>query len=82
MTYYAIISGGEDIQTGWRVARNNNSIFERYNPKTDDWLEDRSLFLIYAGEPETETITESQAYEIIERIKSGEAIRYVRGEIS
>jgi hypothetical protein len=78
MTYFAILYPGEDLETCWRVARNRDHIFERYDLKTDKWIEDESLFLIYAGEPETETITETQVKEIINRLKSGETWRRMR----
>lgn len=64
MTYFAILYPGEDLETCWRIARNRDHIFERYDLKSDQWIENESLFLI--------------AEEIISRLKSGETWRRMR----
>ena len=69
MQYYAILYPGETVNDCWRVCRACDIGFEKYNFSTKTWDFDESLFLIHAGEPEVENITEDQAYGIIARIE-------------
>lgn len=70
MRYYAILYPGETVKDCWRVCRSCTAGFEKYNFANKTWEFDASLFLIHAGEPEVEEITEAQASEIIECIEN------------
>lgn len=67
--YYAIVAPGIDTSNCLRVCRSCDAGFEEYNYEKDEWFFNVELFLIHAGEPEAEPISEETANEIIERVK-------------
>lgn len=69
MKYFAILHPGETLEDCFRVCRDTNTGFEKYDFKTNSWKYDEGLWGIYWGEPEVEEITEAQATEVIARVR-------------
>lgn len=69
MKYYAILDPGETLADCFRVCRNNDAGFEKYNFKENAWKYDEDLWSIYWGSPEVEEITEEQANEVVARVR-------------
>lgn len=71
MKYFAILYPGETLEECWRVCRECETGFEKYNFLTGVWEYNVELFQIYTGDIEVEEITEAQLHEIIARIQRG-----------
>lgn len=69
MKYYAILLPGETLKDCFRICRDTNAGFEKYDFKTNSWIYDEELWGIFWGDPEVEEITEEQADEVITRIR-------------
>lgn len=69
MTYYAILHPGETLEDCFRVCRDIEAGFEKYDLKENKWKYDEELWGVFWGSPEVEKITEVQAYEIIGRVR-------------